>query len=59
MTNDRLLVADVIGRFVVLYGVFREADGQVHTRVAAAVIAWSARPSRYNPQLCNCDGFLL
>ncbi|XP_024400098.1 copper chaperone for superoxide dismutase, chloroplastic/cytosolic isoform X1 [Physcomitrium patens] len=55
-TNDRLSIADVIGRSVVLYGVASEADGKTHTRVAAAVIAHSARPSSLNPQLCNCDG---
>ncbi|KAG0585920.1 hypothetical protein KC19_2G049600 [Ceratodon purpureus] len=55
-TNNRLIVADIIGRSVVLYGV---NNGKGDTRVAAAVIARSARPSSLNPQLCNCDGSLL
>jgi hypothetical protein len=55
-THDMLMVADVIGRSVVLYGVSEE--GHI-TRVAAAVIARSARPSSLNPQLCNCDGSIL
>lgn len=61
-SNGRIIVADIIGRSVVLYGPGGEAgyggDASV-TRVAAAVIARSARPSSLTPQLCNCDGSLL
>lgn len=52
-SNDRIVVSDIIGRSVVLYG----DDGS--SRVAAAVIARSVRPSTLSPQLCYCDGSLM
>lgn len=58
-TNSRLIVADVIGRSVVLYGNSGDGSEQVCVRVAAAVITRSARPSVLNAQLCSCDDSLL
>lgn len=70
-SNGRITVADIIGRSVVLYGPAASGNGNGYgngdgasdasavTRVAAAVIARSARPSSLTPQLCHCDGSLL
>lgn len=61
VSNGRIIVVDIIGWLVVLYGFGGEVGygGDVSVmRVVVVVIVWSVRFSSFIFQLCNCDGFL-